>query len=150
MRRTVTANHLKRLFANQDVFGTLDRNATPLTVTEADEKEIKVDDAEKSHEIVPPNTAVLESGADSMASAPGDESGVATPIAGVLSPAKNPFSLSPTTGGYDSDSTISAMPRDSPQRSSNLMPDRMESSGLDSDSHAFVSRLPRRTHPAPR
>ncbi|KAL7418740.1 Mitochondrial distribution and morphology protein 12 [Cryptotrichosporon argae] len=39
--RKMTASHLKRLFANQDVFGSLERSIAGLTVSEVDEKDVK-------------------------------------------------------------------------------------------------------------
>nr|XP_019045669.1 1-phosphatidylinositol-3-phosphate 5-kinase [Kwoniella bestiolae CBS 10118]OCF24599.1 1-phosphatidylinositol-3-phosphate 5-kinase [Kwoniella bestiolae CBS 10118] len=155
--RRMTATHLKRLFANQDVFNSLDRNVASLTVSEADEKEGKEDiSSESTPAPSEPATPGLEStdagNASGISAAPSVldlNSDNNTPMAGVIREEPNPLSQPPTPGGereYDSDSTISAIRRDSPGRS----PLRLaESSGLDSDTHQFVSRLPRRSRPAP-
>ncbi|KAK4687031.1 hypothetical protein P7C73_g3088, partial [Tremellales sp. Uapishka_1] len=153
--RRMTATHLKRLFANQDVFNSLDRSVAGLTVSEADEK-----DGDKTEKL-----SILETPGPSEpatpAFSPTSDAGVSplphldleTPnveddgITPTVAPRADPFSTSP---GYDSDSTISAIRRDSPerQRSPETM-DRLDSSGMDSDIHGFVSRLPRRSRPAP-
>jgi 1-phosphatidylinositol-3-phosphate 5-kinase len=150
----VTATHLKRLFANQDVFNTLDRNVAGLTVSEVDEKETK---AGETDETTPLST-------EAATPMPGESPGVScsssqvdlvgsegiTPIAGVAQAARNPLSSPPSPGEYDSDSTVGAAPRRSPLASPGMSMDRLESSEMDSDAHAFISRLPRRSKPAPR
>ncbi|WWC70740.1 uncharacterized protein I206_104691 [Kwoniella pini CBS 10737] len=157
--RRMTATHLKRLFANQDVFNSLDRNVASLTVSEADEKEVKSvsnDTTPAPSEPATPGFPPADVGATSLLPAEpltidlSDEPEDAnTPIGGIIREQPNPLAQPPTPAGereYDSDSTISAIRRDSPGRSSMA---RVESSGIDSDAHQFVSRLPRRSRPAP-
>ncbi|WVQ65810.1 uncharacterized protein L199_003988 [Kwoniella botswanensis] len=154
--RRMTATHLKRLFANQDVFNSLDRNVASLTVSEADEKEVKEDISSEStpapSEPVTPGLESTDTDNASLSAAPSVldlNSDTNTPVGGVIREEPNPLSHPPTPSRereYDSDSTISAIRRDSPERS----PLRVaESSGLDSDTHQFISRLPRRSRPAP-
>ncbi|WVF69167.1 hypothetical protein IAT40_003942 [Kwoniella sp. CBS 6097] len=154
--RRMTATHLKRLFNNQDVFNSLDRNVASLTVSEADEKELKDVSSETTPATSEPPTPGLEStDTDEANLAPvpsnldltSDTENASTPV-GVVQPAPNPLSPAVTPRDYDSDSTISAIRRDSPERSPARM-DRIESSGIDSDVQPFVSRLPRRSRPAP-
>ncbi|WVQ96669.1 hypothetical protein IAU59_003775 [Kwoniella sp. CBS 9459] len=154
--RRMTATHLKRLFNNQDVFNSIDRNVASLTVSEADEKELKDVSSETTPATTEPPTPDLGStDAEDTHLAPvpstldlnSDAENASTPI-GVVHPAPNPLSPAVTPRDYDSDSTISAIRRDSPERSPVRM-DRIESSGIDSDVQPFVSRLPRRSRPAP-
>ncbi|WWC88696.1 uncharacterized protein L201_003609 [Kwoniella dendrophila CBS 6074] len=156
--RRMTATHLKRLFANQDVFNSLDRNVASLTVSEADEKESKDVSTDSTPLPSEPATPGLtstdaDSGNLSVETATfdlnADSDNANTPIGGVIREEPNPLSQPATPGRereYDSDSTISAIRRDSPERSPMRM---IESSGIDSDAHPFVSRLPRRSRPAP-
>lgn len=145
----MTATHLKRLFANQDVFNSLDRNVAGLMVSEVDEKETKSAGSE--------GTSVLSEPATPASSVDGSchlglQAGVddsMTSTAGVIQPVTDPLSLPQTPHDEDSDSTISA-PRHSPGRSAEPLTNRIESSGIGSDVHDFVSRLPRRSLPAPR
>lgn len=159
MLTAVTATHLKRLFANQDVFNSLDRNVAGMTVTEADEKEVKSGEGESlpSTEAPAPRpesppAPAESSGHTETSNTPSDGP---TPLAGIYGPVRNPMSApqSPMRE-YDSDSTISAHPqRDLPPPVKLLRPpmgDAVESSGMDSDAHGFVSRLPRRSRPTPR
>jgi 1-phosphatidylinositol-3-phosphate 5-kinase len=145
----VTATHLKRLFANQDVFNSLDRNVTNMTVSEVDEKEKPHMDTPESS--VPASPAGLTAGDIESAELPRlvppemEDDGV-TPMA---VPRKDPFARQ-SIGGYESDSTISAVKRDSPGRAGPSSRIDSNTSGMDSDVHAFISRLPRRTKPAPR
>jgi len=154
----VTATHLKRLFASQDVFNSLDRNVAGMTVSEADEKETNAGESGPSStetptptEEHPPSLALQCDDAQSIQS---PDDGV-TPIAGICSPVKNPMSQSHSPEHeYDSDSTISAHPRQNLSSSIQLLRppvgDTVESSGMDSDAQGFVSRLPRRSRPTPR
>jgi 1-phosphatidylinositol-3-phosphate 5-kinase len=152
----VTATHLKRLFANQDVFNTLDRNVAGLTVSEVDEKETKAGETDETTPLsTEPATPVPGESPDvSCSSSQVDLVGSEgiTPLAGVMQIVRNPLSGSgpPSPGEYDSDSTVGAAPRRSPLASPGMSMDRLESSEMDSDAHAFVSRLPRRSKPAPR
>jgi 1-phosphatidylinositol-3-phosphate 5-kinase len=66
-----------------------------------------------------------------------------------MSPVKNPMSQIGGEEENDSDSTIGAK-RELPAKIIPEGPDRFESSEMDSDANAFVSRLPRRTRPAAR
>nr|XP_018262401.1 1-phosphatidylinositol-3-phosphate 5-kinase [Kwoniella dejecticola CBS 10117]OBR84559.1 1-phosphatidylinositol-3-phosphate 5-kinase [Kwoniella dejecticola CBS 10117] len=156
--RRMTATHLKRLFANQDVFNSLDRNVASLTVSEADEKEVKdvsTDTTPAPSEPVTPGLSSVDTESTSLSTEPPtldlnqESEDVITPMGGLLREEPNPLSQPPTPAPereYDSDSTISAIRRDSPERSPM---GRVESSGVDSDAHQFVSRLPRRSRPAP-
>ena len=154
----MTATHLKRLFANQDVFNSLDRNVAGLTVSEADEQETKSieGESESNPQTATPSTEDLPALScapiDTQVSVTSDEG--PTPIAGVMTPARNPLSLPPSPRReYDSDSTISAHPlRESPGLKLLRPPmgDAVESSGMDSDVQPFVSRIPRRSRPTPR
>lgn len=155
----MTATHLKRLFANQDVFNSLDRNVAGLSVSEADEKEIK--SSEGGSEIstqtptpteeIPPCLEVTSNTSPETAVSPDDGN---TPVAGVISEAQDPLRgpTTPREQDFDSDSTISAHPaRQSPIKLLRpAMADTIESSGVESDAHHFVSRLPRRSRPTPR
>lgn len=148
--KQLTANHLKRLFANQDVFTSLDRNVAGLTVSEADEKECKASDGGDETPATAPTPETMSEAASDAGLPCLDDDGV-TPLAGIVLAQKNPFSEVPTPAEYESDSTISA-PRTGPAKRLEVPEmDRLESSGVDdSDAHAFVSRLPRRSKPAPR
>jgi 1-phosphatidylinositol-3-phosphate 5-kinase len=159
---------IKRLFATQDVFGTLDKNMTNLSVPEVDEPEKGTESKDSSMPPSPttaenmeatlqlPPTAFdspmsIDAGSDAttnpldspllvpdMASS----ESVTTPTP-TLARSTNPLSI--PVADYDSDSTISAMPG----RSLTSNYPEVMSSGVDSDAHGFVSRLPRRTRPAP-
>lgn len=150
----VTATHLKRLFANQDVFNTLDRNVAGLTVSEVDEKETKAGETDETTPLStePATPMPGESPGVSCSSSQVDLVGSEgiTPMAGAAQVVRNPLSSPPSPGDYDSDSTVGAAPRRSPLASPGMSMDRLESSEMDSDAHAFVSRLPRRSKPAPR
>ena len=141
----MTANHLRKLFPNQEIFNSLDRNPAGATISEADEKEVKSGD-----EIVPTDTEPSTPSTDSFNPTqldppppidlgdPEDDS--ATPYA-VMNVIRNPFSEPPSPGG-ESDSTISAVPRASPEK--------LEPSAEIAPKPNFVSRLPRRSRPAAR
>ncbi|WWD18488.1 hypothetical protein CI109_102940 [Kwoniella shandongensis] len=153
--RRMTATHLKRLFEKQDVFNSLDRNVASLTVSEADEKEGKDAESEETPLSTEPTTPfLLSSEGPRIITDPAhldvnsEPESVITPIGGVIRPTPNPLSQSATPRDYDSDSTISAVRRDSPERGP-VRREMIESSGVDSDAHPFVSRLPRRSRPAP-
>lgn len=150
----VTASHLKRLFANQDVFGTMDRNLTGMTVSEVDEKGLQcVEETSKIETSATSSEAAVNKTEEDQVSLPKldldlniqSDDGV-TPLAEV---ARSPLSRRQTN--YDSDSTISAVRR-SPGRAYAVSPDVRDSgtSGIDGDVHAFISRLPKRSKPAPR
>jgi 1-phosphatidylinositol-3-phosphate 5-kinase len=157
----VTATHLKRLFANQDVFNSLDRNVAGLSVSEADEKEVKstTGDSELStpttqtptpdSETTPCLDVPTETCTDQSPSDDGN-----TPVAGVVNATQDPLdgAKSPQKEeDFDSDSTISAHPKHEPIILSRPeMCETIESSGMESDAHNFVSRLPRRSRPTPR
>ncbi|KAK8858596.1 hypothetical protein IAR55_002825 [Kwoniella newhampshirensis] len=153
--RRMTATHLKRLFDKQDVFNSLDRNVASLTVSEADEKETKDLEPEGTPTSTePPTPSLLSDDVGSHSNDPAhldlnsDTENAITPVGGIIRPLPNPLSQSATPREYDSDSTISAVRRDSPERSP-VRQETMESSGMESDAHPFVSRLPRRSRPAP-
>lgn len=175
----MTATHLKRLFATQDVFGSLDKNMANLSVPEVEEtdKPSDANDSKESSKPASPTTtesldATLqlppanfdspmsldsvgrESVADPMECLPSPSlqvEGVPTSGESVTTPtptlarSTNPLSIPDTPRDYDSDSTISA----APGRSLTSNFPELASSGMDSDAHGFVSRLPRRTRPAP-
>ncbi|WVR06352.1 hypothetical protein IAU60_003383 [Kwoniella sp. DSM 27419] len=153
--RRMTATHLKRLFANQDVFNSLDRTVAGLTVSEADEKELKDVSSETTPISSEPVTPGCEPNPSSSDLIPeprsidltNDGDNADTPVGGIVRPISDPMS-EPAEVAYDSDSTISAIRRDSPDRSPYTR-GAVESSGMDSDAHPFVSRLPRRSRPAP-
>ncbi|WVQ85092.1 hypothetical protein IAT38_007256 [Cryptococcus sp. DSM 104549] len=164
--RRMTASHLKRLFANQDVFSTLDRNVAGLTVSEVDERETKdgISPSDTPAATEPSTPALLTPTAGTVSEEPpslditSEGDAAETPLAGIVQPVGD--SLAALVGseageagrnapsGYASDSTVSAMRRESLGRSP-VARDRVESSGMDSDAHPFVSRLPRRSRPAP-
>ncbi len=143
----MTATHLKRLFASQDVFNTLDRNVAGLTVPEADEKEVKQTESEGSTITTEPPTPARSMLGTCQSVEP---SQMVTPMPGICQPVNDPMNMAPIPREDDSDSTISAPQHSSPGRLPESMTDRVESSGIDSDVHDFVSRLPRRSMPAPR
>ena len=136
--RRMTANHLKRLFANQDAFGSLDRSVAGMTVSEADEKETKTD--ESADGAVCENDASKENTeCDAQNNV---EDGEATPVVGLFGEVSNPYEEPASVRNYDSDSTISAMNKQSPRRPA-------ASSSMDG-AESFVSRLPRRSRPTAR
>jgi 1-phosphatidylinositol-3-phosphate 5-kinase len=156
--RRMTATHLKRLFAAQDGYSTLDRSVMGSTVSEGDEKEGKSvlgDEASLGSGASTPaemDTGLLAppSEGSAMSSASSSPSDGMTPMNVVMAPMRNPLSQpsTPDTDDTDSDSTIGAkhkpaLPRPSPSYGLGI-----ESSEMDSD--YFVSRLPRRTKPAAR
>lgn len=154
----MTATHLKRLFANQDVFNSLDRNVAGLTVSEADEKETKSVEGDSEPSSTTPTPTIEEPPVLAETSSLAPPSTVSssdgqTPIAGLYSPVKNPLSgpHSPLRE-YDSDSTISARPRADVAVPLLRVPpaDNVESSEMDTDANQFVSKLPRRSRPTPR
>ena len=142
----MTANHLRKLFPNQEIFNSLDRNPAGVTISEGDEKEVKSGDETVQTDTEPAtpstdsfNPAQLEAPPPIDLGEPEDDS--ATPCA-VVNVRRDPFSEPPSPGG-DSDSTISAVPRASPEKlapSAEIAPRPVK----------FVSRLPRRSRPAAR
>lgn len=157
----VTATHLKRLFANQDVLNSLDRNTAGFTVSEVDEKEPKTGlaDTGVTEDSEPPTPTASDPGpadalldSDSLTPAGTSDGGV-TPLAGLVNPVSNAMSPPQSPAGTnDSDSTIGAKKVGSPLRLIQKSADAVESSGMDSDAlgFPFPSRLPRRTKPTPR
>lgn len=155
--KRMTATHLKKLFPNQEVFNSLDRNVAGVSVAEADEKETKSGDEETPSQSEPPTPATLESSAVESEMPPSmdlDErpDDMETPVT-ITDRRRNPFS-EPTTPGLESDSTISAMPRDSPGGDTAPLTDGLPPSssetGTDTRASPFVSRIPRRSKPAPK
>ncbi|KAL1412846.1 Mitochondrial distribution and morphology protein 12 [Vanrija albida] len=169
--RRMTATHLKRLFATQDVFGSLDKNMAAISVPEVDEKE--KGDSEPTDAPSKPSTPVEERPQDEAASSsepvpqadaqtteppatPATNGSVVassetvTPTATLVRSAPNPVADADTTRDYDSDSTISAVPRRPLPKTYTPIADR-PSSGIDSDVQhpGFVSRLPRRARQPP-
>lgn len=162
----MTASHLKKLFPNQEVFNSLDRNVAGVSsVAEADEKETKSSDEDppSQPQSEMPTPATGESSVNNPEAPPPinlDEinDDTFTPGGVLAERRRNPFS-EPTTPGVESDSTISAFPRGSPEtgRPGDLLgkdthASASTSSELDTDTKGttFVSRLPRRTKPSPR
>ncbi|WVQ72779.1 hypothetical protein IAR50_002339 [Cryptococcus sp. DSM 104548] len=177
--KKMTASHLKRLFANQDAYSTLERGAGPPLAEadekEEDEKEVKISSESSDYTPVPtqPPTPAPGTPSTDATAKPSEEPPVidissetdssATPIAGVNRVITDPMAVPMPTGtpshrpdprsgengkdtGYETDSTVSALPSDFTGRS----PDgAAESSAFDSDAIHFVSRLPRRSAPAP-
>ncbi|ODO05657.1 hypothetical protein I350_04716 [Cryptococcus amylolentus CBS 6273] len=177
--KKMTATHLKRLFANQDAYSTLERGAGP-PLAEADEenageKEATIDLESSDYTPVPtqPTTPAPGTPDADAAARPSEEptaidlsfetDASATPIAGVNKVISDPMAVPAPNGatsqrpdtetvggekekGFETDSTVSALPSDFAGKS----PDgAAESSALDSDAIHFVSRLPRRSAPAP-
>lgn len=149
----MTANHLRKLFPNQEVFNSLDRNSAGVTVSEADEKDTKSGD----EDILPhtePTTPSTDSFAPSSLEPPpsidlGDPEDDSITPCGIAGTIRNPFSEPPSPGG-ESDSTISAVPRGSPGPSSHHANDDTPGEQAESRPVKFVSRLPRRSKPAAR
>lgn len=142
----MTANHLRKLFPNQDIFNSIDRNPAGVTISEGDEKEAKSGDETVQTDTEPstPSTdafhpAQLEPPPPTDLGDPEDDS--ATPCA-VVNVTRDPFSQPPSPGG-ESDSTISAVPRASPEK---LEP----GAEIAARPVKFVARLPRRSRPAAR
>ena len=149
----MTANHLRKLFPNQEIFNSLDRNPAGVTITEADEKEVKSGDEAVPTDIEPStpstdafNPVQLEPPPAIDLGDPEDDS--ATPCA-VVDVRRNPFSEPPSPGG-ESDSTISAVPRGSPELSTAPAEPLEPSVEINARPAKFVSRLPRRSRPAAR
>lgn len=163
----MTASHLKKLFPNQEVFNSLDRNVAGSSVAEADEKETKSSDEDPPSQPISemPTPATGESSVNNPEAPPPinlDEinDDAFTPGGILAERRRNPFS-EPTTPGVESDSTISAFPRGSSepiQADEGLGKDQQPSasastsSEIDTDTKGatFVSRLPRRTKPSPK
>ncbi len=175
LRKITTAN-LKRFFANQELSGfSMDRSVSSTTVSEVDESECRPDEPQAVvasdgglHVAFPDaETATTSHIADS-----GDlpvlqldrkeycESEAATPLAevpstdsallGVTRPSRR--SAADDSESHDSDSTISALPQVSPagaKRHCGQLTDESSASGMERDLPPFVSRLPRRSKPAP-
>ncbi|EIW66777.1 hypothetical protein TREMEDRAFT_34462 [Tremella mesenterica DSM 1558] len=155
--RYMTANHLKKLFANPDVFGTLEKSVVGLTVPEVDEKESRTSqDSLSTTEPPTPAFSMDSDSTDALLDPPeleiGPPSEEVTPLAGVLSPRQNPLSsLAPPSGSPsdgDSDSTISAVRiyhgedgKDTFRR--RRQRDKMVSGSMESDGKEFASRIPR-------
>jgi 1-phosphatidylinositol-3-phosphate 5-kinase len=149
----VTANHLKRLFANQEVFNSLDRQVPGLSMSEADEKEPKVTEREEDSEVSAPSTPAVEpdtspEGLPHLNLDTAQDDGT-TPM-NVVQAKSNPLASPPESPGGDSDSTIGARKKTTPEYDFGPRGDAVESSGVESSAKPFVSRLPRRTHPAAR
>lgn len=159
----MTASHLKRLFANQDATGSLERSAltgTPSVVSE--EHETKDDVAltqvpsDKQTTIIGLSSDTNTDGAAAFediatTKLDGDDASV-TPIAGILQPMPNPYSRSVRSGSKetddDSDSTVFATHEDLVGKSGGGKTTIEPST--ENDTSQFVSRLPRRAAPAPR
>lgn len=148
----VTASHLKKLFPNQEVFNTLDRNIAGVSVAEADEKKQKAEDEEPSAQSEPPTPAISESSPNCGVDAPPpidlDENQDDSVTPCVTERQRNPLS-EPATPGVESDSTISAVPRHSPSGEQGQPPGASELH-TDNKGSPFVSRIPRRAKPAPK
>ena len=138
--RRMTANHLKRLFANQDAYGTLDRSVAGLTVSEADEKEVTP--AESVDGTTGDDAASKENAGCDAQNPNSVEEGEATPVVGLFGEVSNPYEEPIPTRNYDSDSTISAMHVQSPRG--------LAVSNSMGSADDFVSRLPRRSRPTAR
>ena len=164
--RHMTATHLKRLFAGQDFFPNVDRSASGQTVGARETKDKDSDMAKRGQEEA---AAEKQSGDDQPdpEKCPADDSQslevpiltldaaddpLATPLA-EHPPQTGPSSqtLEPVERDYDSESTISAMPREmcSVGPLTQLRNIDSSTSGLESDAVVFASRLPRRARPAP-
>ena len=134
----------------------MDRNTGVAPVSEVDEKEVKTIDG-ISEEGDQNRAGMGEDEADGEQERTVESTGDAseetsTPVAGLYGPQAEFFSPPPMTAtpppqprGYDSDSTISAIKKESPSAgASRIQEDR---NGLP---QRFVSRIPRRPLPSPR
>ncbi|KAE8538821.1 hypothetical protein D1P53_005186 [Cryptococcus gattii VGV] len=160
--RKMTASHLKRLLPNQDASGALERGGltgTPSVVSE--EHDTKNDDARtqvpsgKETTITglssnPDTDAATTSSDITKVQLDSDDNSI-TPTAGILQPMSNPLSrseiLSSKETEDDSDSTVSAIHEDLAGRSGGGKATIDPST--ENDTSQFVSRLPRRSAPAP-
>lgn len=143
--RLMTATHLRRLFANQDVFGTLDRKVAPLTVNEVDEKDPMVIDGSETTPLATESATPLLTAATEGLGLGIEDAGATTVTVdtGVERGADKGFPF----GGDESDSTIGAEHADATAVLPNIP--HPESSGLESDAPPFISRLPRRARNGP-
>ncbi|KIR68580.1 1-phosphatidylinositol-3-phosphate 5-kinase [Cryptococcus bacillisporus CA1873] len=160
--RKMTASHLKRLLPNQDTSGALERGGltgTPSVVSE--QHDTKDDDARtqvpsgKETTITglssnPDTDAATASSDITKVQLDSDDNSI-TPTAGILQPTSNPLSrseiLSSKETEDDSDSTVSAIHEDLAGRSGGGKATIDPST--ENDTSQFVSRLPRRSAPAP-
>lgn len=159
----MTASHLKRLLPNQDTSGALERGGltgTPSVVSE--EHDTKDDDARiqipsgKETTITglssnPDTDAATASSDITKVQLDSDDNSI-TPTAGILQPMSNPLSRSEVLNSKetedDSDSTVSAIHEDLAGRNGGGKATIDPS--IENDTSQFVSRLPRRSAPAPR
>ena len=117
-------------------------------VSEVDEKEFKLAESQEmglKEESQPEEDRSLTSHAVGISLPDISESSLPTPMPGAMDLQANPFSNAATPTAYDSDSTISGVPRRTPPVQSQM--DISNSSGIDIDIHPFVSKLPRRKDP---
>ncbi|ADV21989.1 1-phosphatidylinositol-3-phosphate 5-kinase, putative [Cryptococcus gattii WM276] len=160
--RKMTASHLKRLLPNQDTSGALERGGltgTPSVVSE--EHDTKDDDARiqipsgKETTITglssnPDTDAATASSDITKVQLDSDDNSI-TPTAGILQPMSNPLSRSEVLSSKetedDSDSTVSAIHEDLAGRNGGGKATIDPS--IENDTSQFVSRLPRRSAPAP-
>jgi 1-phosphatidylinositol-3-phosphate 5-kinase len=158
--RHMTAAHLKRLFAGQDFFPSADRTVSGQTVTDlAEDPSNKEEEIKASDKQEPLDSSTAEKGVSSPdAEVPAlvldnFDDPLATPLAERPScPDLIPVDAdAPTERDYDSESTISALPRGILETRPLTAFRQADSStsGLESDAVVFASRLPRRTRPAP-
>lgn len=164
---TVTATHLKRLFASQDSLTSTDRIVSGQTVVEDTTDKAKASADEKGSSL----SAVEESKESMDAMLPSSESAASDIPQLVLDtpmPKSNPLdapvldlALSPPDPQikdctdervYDTDSTISALPLANKHQAMNKqtrMAGESSASGIETDARVLPSRLPRRTKPTP-
>jgi 1-phosphatidylinositol-3-phosphate 5-kinase len=169
LRRITTAN-LKRFFATQEMGGPMDRSVSGATVSEADETESRMDDMPAV--LAPGADTLLACATASIASSNSSDrdstelpalrldatdcgkSAATTPMA-ELHAEPTPVDRQAKRSADDeseneSDSTISALPQLSPgTKRRGPATDESSASGIERDLTAFVSRLPRRSKPAP-
>ena len=161
--KRMTVSHLKRLFAGQDIFSGVDRTVSgqpPADVVKSDKAALdpanisetsSLDMSEKSRisaDQTKQSTPSLEVPSFTL---DGPEDPASTPLAEQAPQFKSPGALETGEREYNSDSTISALPCGSikPRPLTTYRNIDSSTSGFDSEVQAFVSKLPKRSRPAP-
>jgi 1-phosphatidylinositol-3-phosphate 5-kinase len=163
--RRLTASHLKRLFAAQDIFSSIDRSVSGRSAVESEITDQKVDhhrdissnpEVSVQSEVEKPKISLHTDTPIPTLTLDNPEDITSTPLA------ENPPDLSrrdtithkideTQEREYNSDSTISALPQTALVSSMTPTYCNIDSStsGRETDIPAFISRLPRRSRPAP-
>lgn len=153
----MTAATLKRLFASPDALTADSRNVSGTNLSEVGDGEFPKLDAARQPGLEPNPEAISKLESPTLDDAQGSADDAETPMAERSASAFTfPPPLTPdkkSNKSYDSDSTISGVPANSGGLSS-LTPTHVaesSASGHDSDANfrGFISRLPRRSLPAP-